>query len=57
LTGSTLLTTAFATVVLAIKTLSVLRLSRLPVPRVLSGCAVLDAQAAAAAVSPAAAST
>lgn len=57
LTGSTLLTTAFATVVLAIKTLSVLRVSRLPVPRVLSGCAVLDAQAAAAAVSPAAAST
>ena len=43
LTGSTLAATALATVVLGVKSYSALRLARLPIPRTLSGCAVLDA--------------
>ncbi|MGA9309684.1 MAG: CDP-alcohol phosphatidyltransferase family protein [Pseudonocardiaceae bacterium] len=55
LTGSTLAATVLATVVLGVKSYSALRLNRLPVPQVLSGCAALDVRAAA--VSRAAAST
>lgn len=47
LTGSTLVTTLLATVVLGVKAYSALRLTRLPVPEVLSGCAALDVRAAA----------
>ncbi len=50
-TGSPLAATALAVVVLGVKAYSALRVARLPVPRALSGCAVLDA------ASPAAAST
>jgi CDP-diacylglycerol--glycerol-3-phosphate 3-phosphatidyltransferase len=46
LTGSTLAATVLATVVLGVKAYSALRLTRLPVPRVLSGCAVLDVRPA-----------
>ncbi len=43
LTGSTLAATVLATVVLGVKSYSALGIARLPVPRTLSGCAVLDA--------------
>ncbi len=46
LTGSTLATTILAGVVLSVKSYSALRLARLPVPQVPSGCAVLDVHAA-----------
>ncbi|HZE02995.1 MAG TPA: CDP-alcohol phosphatidyltransferase family protein [Pseudonocardiaceae bacterium] len=46
LTGSTLAATALAAAVLGVKSYSALRLTRLPVPQVLSGCAVLDVRAA-----------
>lgn len=46
-TGSIVATTALAGAVLAVKIYSALRLARLPVPRTLSGCAVLDARHAA----------
>jgi CDP-diacylglycerol--glycerol-3-phosphate 3-phosphatidyltransferase len=54
-TSSSIATTALATLVLAVKAYSARRVARLPVPRVLSGCAVLDARSAA--TSPATAST
>jgi CDP-diacylglycerol--glycerol-3-phosphate 3-phosphatidyltransferase len=54
-TRSTITTTVLAAVILGVKSFSALRLARLPVPRVLSGCAVLDVHAAAA--NPATAST
>lgn len=41
-TGSMAAATALATVMLALKAYSALRLARLPVPRTWSGCAVLD---------------
>jgi CDP-diacylglycerol--glycerol-3-phosphate 3-phosphatidyltransferase len=41
-TGSTVAATALAAVVLGVKAYSAVRIARLPVPRVLSGCAVLD---------------
>jgi CDP-diacylglycerol--glycerol-3-phosphate 3-phosphatidyltransferase len=43
LTGSMMAATALAAAVLAVKSFSAVRLARLPVPRTLSGCAVLDA--------------
>ncbi len=46
LTGSTLAATVLAAVVLGVKSYSVLRLTRLPTPPVLSACAVLDVRAA-----------
>ena len=46
LTGSTLAATVLAAVVLGVKSYSALRLTRLPTPPVLSGCAVLDVRAA-----------
>lgn len=54
LTGSALATTALAAVVLGVKSYSTLRVARLQVPPVLSGCAVLDVRTA---ISPAVAST
>ncbi len=59
LTGSTLAATVLATVVLGVKSYGMLRVARLPVPPVRSGCAVRDVHAAlsAAAISRAAAST
>jgi CDP-diacylglycerol---glycerol-3-phosphate 3-phosphatidyltransferase len=53
-TGSPLAAMVLAAVVLGVKSVSVLRLARLPVPRTLSGCAAFDVQVAA---SPATAST
>lgn len=47
-TGSTPAATLLATVVLGVKSYSALRIARLPVPRALSGCAVLDVRAATA---------
>jgi CDP-diacylglycerol--glycerol-3-phosphate 3-phosphatidyltransferase len=41
-TGSTVAATALAAVVLGVKAYSAVRIARLPVPRVLSGCAVFD---------------
>jgi CDP-diacylglycerol--glycerol-3-phosphate 3-phosphatidyltransferase len=46
LTGSTLAATVLAAVVLGAKSYSALRLTRLPIPQILSGCAVLDVRAA-----------
>lgn len=46
-TTSPVATTVLATVVLGVKSYSALRVARLPVPRVRSGCAVLDVRAAA----------
>jgi CDP-diacylglycerol--glycerol-3-phosphate 3-phosphatidyltransferase len=54
-TRSTIATTVLAAVIFGVKSFSALRLARLPVPRILSGCAVLDVHAAAA--NPATAST
>jgi CDP-diacylglycerol---glycerol-3-phosphate 3-phosphatidyltransferase len=54
-TRSLMATTALAAVVLAMKSFSALRMARLPVPRMLSGCAVFDVRAAA--ISPSTAST
>ncbi len=54
-TRSSMATTALAAVLLGVKSFSVLRVARLPVPRMLSGCAVFDVRAAA--TSPATAST
>ncbi|MGH8964858.1 MAG: CDP-alcohol phosphatidyltransferase family protein [Actinomycetes bacterium] len=54
-TGSPMATTVLAAAVLGVKSFSAVRVARLPVPRVLSGCAVRDLHAAAA--SPATAST
>ncbi|MBA2473183.1 MAG: CDP-alcohol phosphatidyltransferase family protein [Pseudonocardiales bacterium] len=45
-TGSTLVATVLAAVVLGVKSYSALRIARLPVPPVLSGCAVLDVRSA-----------
>lgn len=50
LTGAMLVATLLALAVLAVKTYSVARLARLPVPATLSGCAVLDAHSATAPV-------
>lgn len=47
-TGSMVAATVLAVGVLAVKSFSAVRLARLPVPRTLSGCAVLDVHAAAA---------
>lgn len=46
LTGSMAAATLLALAVLAVKTYSAVRLARLPMPRTLSGCAVLDAHPA-----------
>ena len=54
-TGSPMAATVRAAAVLGVKTFSAVRMAQLPVPRVLSGCAVLDVHSAAA--SPATAST
>jgi CDP-diacylglycerol---glycerol-3-phosphate 3-phosphatidyltransferase len=54
-TGSPMATTVLAAAFLGVKSFSALRVARLSVPRVLSGCAVLDVNAAVA--SPATAST
>ncbi|MGH3887875.1 MAG: CDP-alcohol phosphatidyltransferase family protein [Pseudonocardiaceae bacterium] len=54
-TASPMATTVLAAAVLGVKAFSAVRLARLPVPQVLSGCAVLDLHAATA--SPATAST
>jgi CDP-diacylglycerol--glycerol-3-phosphate 3-phosphatidyltransferase len=54
-TGSPMAATVLAAAALAVKAFSAVRMARLPVPRVLSGCAVRDAHSAAA--SPATAST
>ena len=54
-TGSPVAATVLAAAVLGVKWFSAVRVARLPVPRVLSGCAVRDLQTAAA--SPATAST
>lgn len=48
ITGWSMAATVLAAVVLGVKSFSVVRLARLPVPRVLSGCAVLDVRTAAA---------
>jgi CDP-diacylglycerol--glycerol-3-phosphate 3-phosphatidyltransferase len=45
-TGSTLAATVLAVVVLGVKSYSALRIARLPMPPVLSGCAVLDVHSA-----------
>ena len=45
LTGSMVAATGLAVAVLVVKSFSAVRLARLPVPRTLSGCAVLDALA------------
>ncbi|HVE96579.1 MAG TPA: hypothetical protein VNA67_06305, partial [Pseudonocardiaceae bacterium] len=55
ITESPLAATVLAATVLGVKSFSTARLARLPVPRTLSGCAVLDVQCAA--TSRAAAST
>ncbi len=54
-TGWSMAATVLAAAMLGVKSFSAVRVARLPVPRVLSGCAVLDVRAAAA--SPAIAST
>ncbi|MGH3810875.1 MAG: CDP-alcohol phosphatidyltransferase family protein, partial [Pseudonocardiaceae bacterium] len=54
-TGSPMATTVLAAAVLGVKSFSAVRVARLPVPRVLSGCAVVDLHTASA--SPATAST
>ncbi|MGH3899450.1 MAG: CDP-alcohol phosphatidyltransferase family protein [Pseudonocardiaceae bacterium] len=54
-TASPMASTVIAAALLGVKSFSAVRMAQLPVPRVLSGCAVLDLHAAA--VSPATAST
>ena len=54
-TGSPMTATVLAAAVLGVKAFSAVRVAQLPVPQVLSGCAVRDVHSAAA--SPATAST
>ena len=54
-TSSPMAATVLAAAVLGVKSFSAVRVARLPVPRTLSGCALLDVRSAAA--SPATAST
>ncbi|MGH3778029.1 MAG: CDP-alcohol phosphatidyltransferase family protein [Pseudonocardiaceae bacterium] len=52
-TGSPMAATVLAAAVLGVKSFSAMRVARLPVPRVLSGCAVLDLHTAAASLATA----
>jgi hypothetical protein len=48
ITGSPTAATVLAATVLGVKAFSAVRMARLPMPRMLSGCAVLDVRGAAA---------